>query len=174
MEVQLNAQYPIYYPMEGRPFMVGSVQSGAAGAMAKLSHSFSNNPHKVYGIRISNTYDLPTNDGDAPTADQMALWQLCREIDDDQEVQLELSQISIFAQFVNQKQLVGARGIHWHPFACPYVIAGGNDFKLTVRRLTPYPEIGGQQILPYVSATLVCGMLASDEFPHEGPVRRRG
>lgn len=175
MDLQQRAEYPIYYPLESRPFMIGSVQSGASGASAKLSHSFNNYPHKVYGIRISNWYEFVTGDDGPPTAAEIAQWQAMRLIDDDQEVRLELSALSVFAQYVNQKQLCGAGGVHWHPFAAPYIVAGGNDFKIEVRRLVSYPvTVGATTILPYCSATLVCGLFAEGPLSGEPPTRRRG
>ncbi len=173
MSIQLNQPIPVYYTAESRPFMLNNAPSGAIGAAARLSHSFNNNPHRIMGIRLANTYALPTNaQGGAPTLEQLALWQACREIDDDQEVRLELSQQSVFAQWVNQKALCGYRGEIWHPFATPYLVAGGNDWKLEVRRITGYPTIGGREVLPYVSATLVCEMLVADGT--EPAVHRRG
>lgn len=176
METQLRAEYPIYYPMESRPFFIGSIQSGAEGATAKLSHSFSNNPHRVYGIRISNWYEFVTPVGqDALTQAQIAEWLAMRELDDEQEVKLELSQLSVFAQFVHQRQLCGSRGVHWHPFSAPYTVQGGNDFKIEVRRLVSYPTVvGGTTIKPYCSATLVCGLFAAGPLNDEPALRRRG
>ena len=173
MSVQLNQAFPIYYTAEARPFQLNGQNSGAVGASARLSHTFNNSPHRIMGVRMCNTFDLPTDtQGGPPTADQMALWMLCREINDDQEVRLELSQQSVFAQFVNQKALCGKNGEIWHPFATPFVVAGGNDFKLEVRRIIGFPSIGGHPVLPYVSATLICEMLVNSGA--EPPVMRRG
>lgn len=165
-------QYPIYYAMEPRPFMLSSQPSGAAGAFAKLSFAFPSARHFIYGIRISNFYELPTNLGESG----VALWHACREwLDADQSVVLDLSQQSIFVNETMQAHVTGRAGVHWHPFPVPFYIGGSNNFSLIVKRLTGYPSLlVGETltpILPSVGATLVCGVWRSD-MTTSGPKRR--
>jgi hypothetical protein len=166
-------QYPIYYPLEPRPFQLSGTPSGAAGAVARLSHAFANARHFVYGIRFSNFYDLPTG----LDADNVAVYNACREwVDGDQTVTLDISQQSAFVNQTIQTHVTGKSGVHWHPFPVPFYIAGGNDFKVTVTRLTSYPSLLVGEvfvpILPSVGATLVCGVFRGELTTQ--PPRRRG
>ena len=157
-------QFPIYYAMEPRPFMVSGVPSGAAGARAKLSYAVPTAVHFIYGIRITNYYPLPSG----LDADGVAMWEACRRyVDQDQSIMLDLSQQSIFVNEVIQSQVTGRDGVHWHPFPVPYRINGGNAWGLTVTRLTDYPSLPNGDaepipILPMVGATIVCGVFRGD------------
>lgn len=166
-------QYPIYYPVEPRPLQLSGQNSGAAGAFAKLSFAFPTAVHLVYGLRISNYYPLP----EGADADAVAVWQACRRyVDNDQTIALDISQQSIFVGNTVQSHVVGQDGFYWHPFPTPFVIAGGNNFGITVTRLTAYPDLIIDQenvpILPMVGATLVCAVFRGDMATR--PPMRRG
>lgn len=152
-------QYPILYGIEPRPFQLSGSPSGAAGAIAKLSFALPTNVHFIYGMRISNYYALPDN----ADAAAVARFEACKRwVDDDQMLKLDLSQQSIFVNDVKQNQVIGANGIHWHPFPVPYRIQGGNNYGITVTRLTSYPTIAGAAVLPTVCITLVSGVFKGE------------
>jgi hypothetical protein len=121
-------------------------------------------------VRISTFYALPS---DLDAAD-VAAWEACRRyVDDDATVALDVSQQSIFANPTKLDQIVGPGGMYWHPFPATWYSQGGQNFKLTLVRLTSYPTIGGQLVIPQVMASLVCGQWRSDQtLPAE--YQRRG
>lgn len=162
-------QFPIYYAIEPRPFLLSGQPSGAVGAVARLSFAFPTGPHFVYGLRISNYYALP-NDADA---DDVARFEACKKfVDADQSIKLDVAQQSIFVNDVKQEHVTGLNGVHWHPFPVPYRIQGGNNFGVTVTRLTGYPQIADAPVLPSCAITLVCGVFKGDMATE--PSRRVG
>jgi hypothetical protein len=170
---QLQA-LPIYYRLEAREFMLGSVRSGLFGATARLSYTLTNDPHLIRGIRIVNTYDLPNDEG-GPTEAQLALWMACREIDDDQALTLQIGQQNSVINGVHQRLVTGRRGDLWHNFAHPWPAAGGDTLSIELSRLVSYPVvIGTQPILPVAHVTLWCERLVDGDFAHQPPVRRVG
>lgn len=161
--------FPKYYSMGPSEFSSGGTPSGAAGATAVLTKQLTNFGQILYGVRIQNFYELPTN----PTDEQVALFeQLKRFIDDEQIVGINLSQQDVTAQELPQAQLQGRADTTWHPFPVPYPMAGGNNINITITRITSYPEIvSGTPLVPTVRGTLLAGEFKG-VLPSE-PTRRR-
>jgi len=139
--------FPLYYPGSA-PFQLNGVASGARGAQAVVSPPINNFPHVVYGVRIVNTWEIP-DAADLADVDVVHKW-----VDDDQNVQVKLAQQNVTAGFVHQATLCGTR-VHWHPFPKPYFLAGGNVVEVTLTRLTGYPLIAEDAILPTARVTLL-------------------
>ncbi len=142
--------FPKYYSMGPVALTVDGSPSGAAGAVAVLTKELSNFPHILYGVRISNTYELPTTTiglpvGTPATAEQVIAQlehyeRMKRFVDVEQTVTINLSQQNITGQAMLQGQLCGQSGTVWHPFPAPYPMAGGNNVNVEVRRVTSYPN----------------------------------
>lgn len=175
-EIQARQAIPVFYTMEAQPFRAGTAgNSGIAGSVARLSYKFGNDPHRIYGLRVTNYYDLPQGSEQSPPSEaNLALWQACKEIDDDQSLLLDITQLTIIANRTHQRLICGKSGIHWHPFSTPYIIEGGNTFSLEVTRLVGYPAtIGSTAIVPYCQAVLWCDRMVTGDAAHEGPATRR-
>ena len=151
----LNQGFPLYYSTSA-PLLLDGEPSGAAGARAELVRELNNFPHIFYGVRLRNVYPLPKVD----LADEFRAVKL---LDADQVVEVNLAQQNITAQATPQDQLVGGipsdaggGAVHWHPFPHPYLMAGGNEIRIVVTRLTSYPNLDDDNpVLPVVRATLV-------------------
>jgi hypothetical protein len=146
--------FPKYYSMGPVALTVDGSPSGAAGAVAVLTKELSNFPHILYGVRISNTYDVPTN----PDAGEIRQFTMMKSfIDVEQTVTINLSQQNITGQAMLQAQLTGYAGTVWHPFPAPYPMAGGNNVNIEVRRVTSYPNYlaDDRAVTPVVFATLL-------------------
>jgi len=168
MTTQQLQSLPIYPRLEPREFMISSTRSGAAGATAKLSFSMSDEQTILRGIRVANTYDLPNQEG--ITAAQIEYWKLCREIDDDQSIELAIGDALKVVNGVHQRLVCGRDGLLWSAFAHPLPLAGGRSFQITITRLTSYPAlINGTAIEPVAHVTLWCERLTSGI--HGGEVR---
>jgi len=143
------------------PFLLNNVQSGAVNARARLSFELNNWPHVAYGVRIVNVYPLPDGAG----ADDVQLFRTAKEwLDDDQEMSFTLAQQNVIADPIHQRTMMGHEGTHWHPFPKPYLFRGANLAQLTLNRLTAYPQIDGEDVLPVCRATLVTAVLVNDAF----------
>lgn len=146
--------FPKYYAMGPVPLTLDGTSSGAAGARAVLTKELSNFPQILYGIRISNVYELPN-----PVAEEeITQLQTYSEIlDGQQTIEINLSQQNVTAQPMLQSHLTG-RGLSvWHPFPAPYPMAGGNSVNVTIQRVTSYATFAeGTKPEPVVFATLLC------------------
>lgn len=145
--------FPKYYTMGPVPFTLNGAPSGAVGATATLSKAISNFPQIMYGVRVSNVYQLPTS----PTAlDLQKLDAYHRWLDGEQTIGINLSQQNVTAQPMLQVQLTGRGDSVWHPFSAPYPMAGGNSINLEIRRITGYPDFDqSEAVEPTVFATLL-------------------
>lgn len=150
----LNQGFPLYYSTSA-PFLDSEGKpSGGAGAVAELVKELNNFPHIFYGVRLRNVYPMPSID----LADEFKAVKL---LDADQVVDIDLAQQNVTAQAILQDGLVGGindagQTAHWHPFPHPYLMAGGNEIRLTVRRLTGYPDLAEDEpVLPTIRLTLV-------------------
>lgn len=159
-----NAQwFPQYFPMGPVDFTSGNaVATGAAGATARLSKDIPNWPILFLGVRISNTYELP----EEPTELDLMTYTACKRfVDDEQTVELKLSQQNIVSDPIQQTHLTGKAGIYWAPFGVPFPMAGGNNITILLVRTTRYPSIGDPltQITPQVHASLICAVAKTED-----------
>lgn len=152
--------FPKYYGMGPVQFFNGGSPSGTAGSRARLSRALTNSPQIIYGVRLQNVYELPSN----PTEAQVQLFRTLKEwIDGEQVVTINLSQQDVTAQSVLQTQLVGKHGSVWAPFPEPYPMAGGNNVEVSIERLTSYPVLDGvNPVLPSCVGTLLAAEFKAD------------
>jgi hypothetical protein len=142
--------FPLYYNA-ANPFLLNNQRSGAVNARARLSFELNNWPHVAFGLRITNVYPLPEGADD--------------QLFDVQEISFVLAQQNVIADPIHQATLTGGQnGIHWHPFPKPYLFRGANQARMDVVRLTAYPQLGQEDILPVCRATLVTAVLVNDEL----------
>lgn len=156
-------EFPFYYSMPPVEFRnANGVASGAVGARARTSRDISNWPHLLIGIRIDNTYPLPST----ADADSVARYRACKEyIDDEQTVRIDLAQQNVTADLVLQAALCGRTGsADWHPFPVPFPMAGSNNIAVEVQRVTPYPQIADADVLPTLQVTLVAAVFHADRL----------
>lgn len=152
--------FPLYYNAAS-PFLLNNNPSGAANARARLSFELNNWPHVAFGLRIVNVYGLPAGSD----ADDVQLFRVLKEwFDDEQEITFTLAQQNVIADPIHQRTMCGAQGVHWHPFPKPYLFRGANIAQMTLTRLTGYPQVNDEDILPTVRATLVTAVLVNDAF----------
>ena len=167
----LNPQvFPIYYSMGPSPFNLDGAQSGAVGSEAVLFTDLSNFPHMFMGLRINNVYAIPSDLGGEPTAQVLLYRALKEHVDGEQTVQILLAQQNITADRLLQTQLTGSAGINWHPFPVPFPMAGANNITVNLRRVTPYPLLGDQPVLPVARGSILAAVLRADL--QTAPVRR--
>lgn len=150
--------FPLFYNV-GNPFMLNGERSGALNARARCTFELNNWPHVAFGLRIVNVYAVP--DGfsaeDVPLFNAMKLW-----MDEDQEVSFTLAQQNVIATPLHQATLTGRGGQHWHPFPKPYLFRGANQARVEVTRLTAYPQLVQEDVLPVCRCTLVTAVLVTD------------
>lgn len=153
-------QFPVYYQLGPSPFLdAANAPSGAAGSRLRLSRSISNFPHLLIGVRVQNVYALPA----APTADDVQLYRTMKEwVDGEQTIRMELAQQSIIIDPTLQPTVTGQDGVHWHPFAVPFPMAGSNNINFDLVRVTGYPQLDGEDVIPDVYLTLVAVVLKAD------------
>lgn len=163
--------FPLYYPLSA-PFMVDGTPTGAVGARAELVKTINNFPHIFYGVRIRNVYPLPS----VELADA---FRAVRLLDNDQTIRIDLAQENITAQATLQDLVVGGSSgdggqvVHWHPFPKPYLLAGGNEIRVELQRLTGYPNLDDDNpVLPVARAALVTSVHRRD-FRTQPPQRVR-
>lgn len=153
--------FPIYYSMGPNAFLDGNGNpSGARGSVARLTTDLSNFPHMFLGLRINNTYDMPTT----PTEAQVQLYRALKEyVDGEQVVRIDLSQQNVTADQLFQTQLCGAGSVNWHPFPAPFPMAGGNNLQVTLQRVTPYPQfVQDEDILPQARVAILAAVSRAD------------
>lgn len=153
--------FPIYYPMGGKAFLdADGAPSGSVGSNAILTKELSNWPILFMGLRITNVYPLPAQ----PTSLDIDIYEACKNfVDDEQTVRVELSQQNITAEETLQVQVTGKSGVYWAPFAVPFPMAGANNITLTVKRVTPYPQINNALVVPTCFATIVAAVARNSE-----------
>lgn len=160
--------FPIYYPMGPKAFQdANGDPSGAVGATAELTKEISNWPILFMGLRITNVYALPL----APTSLDLETYRAAKNfVDDEQTVRIALSQQNITAEATLQVQVTGKSGVYWAPFPVPFPMAGSNNIAITIQRVTPYPQIDGERIVPTCFATILAAVARNSE--QTVPVRR--
>jgi hypothetical protein len=173
-----NAQwFPQYFPLGPVGFLSGSgTPNGNAGSRARLSKDIPNWPILFLGVRISSVYELPAE----PSELDLRTYAACKlYVDDEQTVEVKLSQQNIVADPIQQTHLTGKAGIYWAPFSVPFPMAGGNNISIEITRSTRYPSIGDPlvQIVPQVYVSLICAVAKRSEqtiAPHRafGPAIR--
>lgn len=176
-------EFPLYYESTEEFTDGDGLPSGARGAVAEHLIELNNYPHIAYGLRVVNHYALDqaflnANPGFKAFVEDGGF-------NEEQRVAIDFAQQNITARPIHQRTLTGKGGINWHPFPTPYLLRGGNQVRVTIRRLQNYPQfLVGEElrdILPTAEVTLVTGVLVSDRFPAAGPpstdaddMRRRG
>lgn len=145
--------FPFEYSLGPESF-VGSdgAPSGALGAEALLTRPISNFPFLWKGIRVWNTFPIDAQWG----ANEIALYRAVKEwVDMEQTIKIELTQQNVLSDPILQPLVTGSRGGYWAPFVAPFVMAGGNNITVAIRRATSYPTIGGVTITPQVHVAAV-------------------
>lgn len=169
--------FPLYYAdnAQFRAGGAGGTPSGAAGARAEVDIPLNTYPHILWGVRMSNTYNLRTDpDGLLPVnfraVDRLGLliW------DEEQRITIDFAQQNIIAQPLLQALLTGRmNGVHWHPLPSPYLLRGANNVRVEAVRITGYPTLGDAQntfdIIPTIDVGLVTSVLVTDLFPAGPP-----
>lgn len=163
--------FPLYYE-ETAKFLLNGVPSGLRGAEARVTFTLANQPHLIFGIVASNTYEVP--DGFLDTRPDYYVQNRQGGVDDAQTLSVSLTQQNITAQPVSQDRFAGAAGTIWRPFPAIYFFRGSNQANITARRLIAYPRLvagGGAEYRPEpeVRVTLVCVQLNSDLVANSQP-----
>jgi len=167
----LPTEAPQYYTQVA-PFLLNEVASGAAGATAAVDFPLNNRPSHVYGLRFAVFYDLPEDF----ERDNYDFRERMRNggTDGGFTVRIEPTQTNITADPTPMENVQGHAGVNKHPFPAPMLFRGGNDIRVTCRRLISYPVVltGDPaeefRITPTIHLTLVSGQLVTDLFP-QGP-----
>lgn len=150
-----NVQWFPFYQSESAQFSTGKL-----GGVAELTFSLDTYPTFWYGYRVTVSYELPDE-----------FWSLNYDfkklmldggVDLDISTSFDLTQQNITrgggtSHTIN---ITGSRGTAWHSFAVPYGLRGGNNIKVTHRRLSSYPPlvVAAQvvgEVVPTVYGTLV-------------------
>lgn len=126
-----------------------------------MSADISNFPHTLFGIRISNSYDIPA-------FEDIAVYNENKKLDCQQKLTINISGTTLIADEVLQCQIVGGQNgqgetEHWHPFPVPFLLAGANMVKIDATRIASYFKINDLDIKPTCYATLVTGVFRNDE-----------
>jgi len=163
--------YPLYYE-ESAKFLVNGQPSGLRGAEARVTFTLANQPHLIFGVVTSNTYEL--TDEVYPFFPTYYADMRQGGIDDQQTISISLTQQNVTAQPVSQDRFSGAAGTVWRPWPAIYFFRGSNQASITARRLVSYPAVplGGDTVFrpePELRATLVCVQLNSDLVANRNP-----
>jgi hypothetical protein len=153
--------FPAYDTLPPVQFATGDgVTQATAGATFTSAFNLDNFPRMIVGLRIQNVWQMPETN---VTADELALCEyVSRVVDLQQSVQINLTTTNITLRAaVPQNIMMGAHEV-WHMFPAGFDAAGGNDFNVTVTRLTSYPVLRGTRINPKVYVSLVEIMLRAD------------
>lgn len=170
---QLRGQYgiftpeafPIYYQKSAQFVLDSGQPSGVRGATAQVLIEFNTNPHIIYGVRITNTYELPAD------VDPLARFAL-KATDDEQSIRVEFAQQNISADRIAQASLQGGMAaFHWHPFPKPYYLRGANQLRVNAIRTQSYPTLAAGEfiIAPTLQVTAVCAVLVDDARTRAAP-----
>jgi len=158
-------RFPVIYSAQAQ-FKVGSAESAAAGAVAKLQFAINNNPHEITGLRVKNVYDIP--------AEFLALFrpdgmEYLERLDQEQTLTMRMAQQNIVVDATLQPLVCGT-GPHWHPFELPYPFRGGNNVTLDVNRLTGYSIPAGDEPNVLIEAVTVQAALVGWMYVGPGGV----
>lgn len=162
--------FPAYDTLPPVQFTTGDgVAQAVAGASFTAAFNLDNFPRMIVGLRIQNVWQMPETN---VTADELALCEyVSRVVDLQQSVATNLTTTNITLRAaVPQNVMMGAHEV-WHMFPSAFDAAGGNDFNVTVTRLTSYPQLRGVRINPKVYVSLIEITLRADR-PAMRTVRR--
>lgn len=137
VKVVEGQEFPAIYCSEPIPFRLGNNPSGARSARAVASFTLNTNPGNIFGIRVSNLYELPVT----PDADTVQLFEyLARVTDLQQSVSVRVAQQNITLNApVHQAHISGTAYLFYAwPEAFP--VEGSNNITVEIRRLTSYPD----------------------------------
>lgn len=160
-----------YYNFAGSVrFLDGAgLPNAIAGARANLTFSIDSFPIMLIGVRFETVWPIV----EEPTAEDVAIYELVqRVVDPAYTVDVKLSSQSIVGKPIPVSSLQGKGGYVWHNFPTPYAMAGSNTFDFDLVRLTSYPKVQGERIVPTVNVTLVTQQLRADRVTV--PTIRRG
>ncbi len=161
--------FPVYYPMGPKAFLNSDgTPGGGVAAIAELTKELPNWPILFLGLRLTNVYPLPDGLDEAGLAYYTAMK---RWVDNEQTVEINLSQQDITGGPTLQVQLTGNGGFYWSPFGVPFPMAGGNNIRITVRRISPYPLLNDVPVTPEVFGTIIGAQARESE--QTSPVLRR-
>lgn len=152
--------FPAYDTLPPFQFQSGAgTVEAIAGASFTAAFNLDNFPRMIVGLRIQNVWQMP----EEPTAEQVRLCEyVSRVVDHQQSVQINLTTTNITLRAaVPQNIMMGANEV-WHMFPAGFDAAGGNDFNVTVTRLTSYPLLDDVRINPKVYVSLVEIVLRAD------------
>jgi hypothetical protein len=163
--------FPFEYSLGPESF-TGSdgAPTGLVGSEARLTRPISNFPFIWKGVRVWNTF--PMNPQWDVTA--IAMFEAVKKwVDPEQSIKIELTQQNVLSDPILQPLVVGQGGGYWAPFVAPFVMAGGNNIDIVIRRATSYPTIGGDAITPQVHVAAV-GMTGRKKDSRSQPPTRFG
>lgn len=153
--------FPAYDTLPPQQFQTGAGTTEAiAGASFTAAFNLDNFPRMIVGLRIQNVWQMPEDD---VTDTELRLCEyVSRVVDLQQSVQINLTTTNITLRAaVPQNVMMGAHEV-WHMFPAGFDAAGGNDFNVTVTRLTSYPLLREVRINPKVYVSLVEIILRAD------------
>jgi len=136
-------------------------KSGAAGSELKIGFSLDNFPRMILGVRVKNVWQMPED----PTEAEIRLCEyVSRVVDSQQTISVDLTTSNITLRNpVLQSALMGDGSV-WHSFPAGFDAAGGNDFNLSIRRVTSYPLLRDVRIVPTVYVSLVSIAMRADRM----------
>lgn len=145
--------FPFEYNLGPESFLgADGSPTGTVGSEATLSRPISNFPFIWKGIRIWNTFPMNSDWG----ADAVQLFRVVKEwVDIEQTIKIELTQQNVLSDPILQPLVIGKGGEYWAPFVAPFVMAGGNNINISIRRATSYPDIDDDVITPQVHVAAV-------------------
>jgi hypothetical protein len=150
-----------YYNFAGSVrFLDGNGEPNAiAGSKANLTFSIDSFPIMLIGVRFETIWPVVED----PTDSEVRLYQMVTEVvDPAYTIDVKLSSQSIVGKPIPVSSLQGRGGLVWHNFPSPYAMAGSNSFDFDLARLTSYPKVRGERIVPTVNVTLVTQQLRAD------------
>lgn len=153
--------FPAYQTLPPIQFSTGSGTTEAiAGAAFTAAFNLDNFPRMIVGLRIQNVWQMPET---ALTSTELDLCEyVSRVVDLQQSVAINLTTTNItLGAACPQNIMMGAHEV-WHMFPAGFDAAGGNDFNVTVTRLTSYPLLRDVRINPKVYVSLVEIILRAD------------
>jgi len=147
-------RFPVIYSAQAQ-FKVGSSESAAAGAVAKLQFAINNNPHEITGLRVKNVYEVPPEFLELARPDGM---DYLDRLDQEQTLTMRMAQQNIVVDATLQSLVCGT-GPHWHPFELPYPFRGGNNVTVDVNRLTGYTLPGSDPLVTVDAVTVQAALV---------------
>lgn len=152
--------FPAYDTLPPNQFLLGDGSTAAvAGASFTAAFNLDNFMRMIVGVRVQNVWQMP----DDPTATELALCEyVSRVVDAQQSIAINLTTTNITLRAAVPQTIMMGRGDIWHMFPAGFDAAGGNDFNITVTRLTSYPILRGTRINPKVYVSLVENVMRAD------------